>query len=100
MTDRQSQCDFDLIMRESKSLETRLQRNRLESSAVRSKLIQLRRRSEIDDSQRGLEVVNTILDGSTSLGAVTRQLLVKTADGEDLGRAVANCRVCEIAKAL
>jgi hypothetical protein len=44
--------------------------SRIESSAVGS---QLGSCSEIDDSQRGREAVNTEVEGSTALEAVTRQ---------------------------
>jgi hypothetical protein len=44
--------------------------------------------------------MNTEVEGSTALEAVTRQRLVKTADYENLVRIVVNCRVCELAIAL
>jgi hypothetical protein len=72
----------------------------LEISAAGSKLVQLGSCSEIGDSQRGREAVNTEVEGSTTLRAVTRQRLLKTVDGEDLVRVVVNCRVCELSIAL
>jgi hypothetical protein len=58
---------------------------RLRESIVRFefdnwKPVQLGSCSEIGDSQRGREAVNTEVEGSTALEAVTRQRLVKTAD--------------------
>jgi hypothetical protein len=47
----------------------------VESSAVGHQLVRLRGCS---DSQRGLEALNTDVDGSVALEAVTRQRLVKT----------------------
>jgi hypothetical protein len=47
------------------------------SSAVGSQLIQPGSCSEIGDSQRGREAVNTEVEGSTVLEAVIRQRLVK-----------------------
>jgi hypothetical protein len=38
--------------------------------------------------------VNTEVEGSTALEAITRQRLLKTADLEGLVRPVVNCRVC------
>jgi hypothetical protein len=52
------------------------------SSAVGSKLVQPGSCSEIGDSQRGREAVNTEVEGSAALEAVTRQLLVKTQQTE------------------
>jgi hypothetical protein len=50
----------------------------VESSAVGSQLVQLKSCSEIGDSQRGLETVNTAVEGSTAFEAVAIQRLVKT----------------------
>jgi hypothetical protein len=52
------------------------------SSADESKLAQLGSCTETGDSQRGREAVNTEVEGSTALGAVTRQRLVKTQQTE------------------
>jgi hypothetical protein len=46
------------------------------------KLVQLGSCSEIGDSQRGREAVNTKVEGSTALKAVTRRRLVKTQQSE------------------
>jgi hypothetical protein len=52
----------------------------VESSAVGSQLVQLR---SCSDSQRGLEAVNTEVDGSAALEAVIRQRLAKTQQCEE-----------------
>jgi hypothetical protein len=44
--------------------------------------------------------LNAEAEESTSLGAVIKQRLVKTADKEDLMLTVVNCGVCEFAIAL
>jgi hypothetical protein len=51
----------------------------VEISAVGKQLVQF---GSCCDSQRGLEVINTEVEGSTALEAVTRQLLVKTQQTE------------------
>jgi hypothetical protein len=53
------------------------------SSEVGSQLVQLGTYSEIGDSQRGSEAVNTEVEGSTALKAVARQRLVKTQQSEN-----------------
>jgi hypothetical protein len=52
------------------------------SSAVESQFIQLGSCSEMGDSQRRREVVNTELEGSMALETATRQRLVKTQQTE------------------
>jgi hypothetical protein len=47
--------------------------SRVESSAIGSQLVQLGSCGEIGDSQRGHEAVNTEVEGTTALEAVTRQ---------------------------
>jgi hypothetical protein len=71
------------------------------SSAVGSQSVQLGSCSEIGESQRGREAVNTEVEGSTVLEAVTRQRLVKTQQTDKTYVcAVVNCRLCELAIAL
>jgi hypothetical protein len=53
-----------------------------ESWAVGSQLVQLGSCSEIGDSQRGCEAVNTEVEVSTSLGVITRQRLAKPQETE------------------
>jgi hypothetical protein len=50
--------------------------------------------TETSYCQLGREAVNTEFERSPALEAATRQRLVKTADWEDLVRAVVNCRMC------
>jgi hypothetical protein len=54
----------------------------VESSAVGSQLVQLENCSEIGDSQREREAVNTEVEKSTTQEAVTRQRLVKIQQTE------------------
>jgi hypothetical protein len=49
------------------------------SAAIGSQLVKLVNCSEVGDSQLRCEAVNTEVEGSTTLEAVTRQRIVKTA---------------------
>jgi hypothetical protein len=71
-----------------------------ESSAVGIQLVQLGSCSEIGDSQRGRDAVNTEVEGSATFEAVTREQLVKTQETEEFLRAVMNGRMCELEIAL
>jgi hypothetical protein len=54
----------------------------VKSSDAGSQLVHLGSCSEIGDSQRGREAVNTEVEGDKALEAVTRQRLVKTQQTE------------------
>jgi hypothetical protein len=71
----------------------------IESSAVGSQLVQLWSCTETGDNQEGHEAVNTEVEGSTALEAITTWL-VMTAYWGGLVCAVVNYRVCEFAIAL
>jgi hypothetical protein len=56
----------------------------VESSTAVSQLVQLACCSKIGDSQRGCETVNTEVEVSMSLEAITRQRLMKTQQTEKI----------------